>query len=455
MSKKTSAGVKMECRGLQDLLSEELAGLAYARTEVTFLLGSDEFIRHERRVAMTPAHVARLRRDLEAAGLRPRIYAVAGAGERVADVFGPAFEDGDYRDAGARIVTAEAAAAVAGLDVVHALKEPTEYETRLPGGFIRIGALHLASKPPGLCTMLQRKNFAAILDGGTVGSCSFLKYGGDRTPIVGSMSRFAGAVAGRKLVEALGRSGLGAGRVIVVGGGIAGLAAIRKIDSVTAELVVVEPFAPARERLEHMLPRLGFENRYRIVEGFSGELLDGAVGIIFAHRSGAKAAEKICHYDDIRRLRRGAAIADIAIDQGGSIAHDGYSEEDDASASRAKYKLLLGDDYSYYAETNMPREEPHLASETHGDASLPYVTALLALCALHGSPEAAVREILAKDIRSFDSPGEVADRDLLDCVIQDLRNGLQLAMVGGALDITDPDIERDVHLADWVRGCAG
>ncbi|MEE8522652.1 MAG: hypothetical protein V3T72_01875 [Thermoanaerobaculia bacterium] len=455
MPKKTPAEAKHECRGLQDLLSEELAGLAFARTEVTFLLGSDEFIRHERRVAMNPGHVARLRRDLEAAGLRPRIYAVAGAGERVADDFGPAFEDSDYRAAGARIVSSEETAALTGLDVVHALKEPTEYESRLPGAFIRIGALHLASKPPGLCSMLKRKNFTAILDGGTVGSCSFLKYGGDRTPIVGSMSRFAGAVAGRKLVEAVQKSGLGAGRVIVVGGGIAGLAAIRKIDPATAELVVVEPSAGARERLERVLPRIGFEHRFRIVEGFSGELLDGAVGIIFAHRSGARAAEKICHYDDIRRMKRGALIADIAIDQGGSIAHDGYREEDDAAASRAKYRRLVGDEYTYYAETNMPREEPHLASETHGDASLPYVTALLALCARHGSPEAATREILSKRIRSFDSPEEVADRDLLDCVSQDLRNGLQLAMAGGRLEITDPDIERDANLADWVRGCAG
>jgi len=40
-------------------------------------------------------------------------------------------------------------------------------------------------------------------------------------------------------------------------------------------------------------------------------------------------------------------------------------------------------------------------------------------------------------------------------VIQDLRNGLQLTMNGGQVSITDPDIERDVHLAGWVRGCAG
>ncbi len=449
------APAKTECLSLQDLLPAELTGRAFSRTEVSFLLGSDEFIRHERRVAMAPAHVARLRQDLAAVGLRPRIYTIAGAGERVADTFGPAFADAEYRDAGAQVVTASEAAALKPLDVVHALKEPTDYESRLPGAFLRIGALHLASKSPGLCNVLRAKNFAAILDGGTVGSCAYLKYGGDRTPIVGSMSRFAGAVAGRKLVDALQAKGFGTGRVIVVGGGIAGLAAIRKLDPVAAELIVVEPFAAARKRLERVLPRLGFVDRFRIVPAFSGELLDGAAGIIFAHRSGAKVAEKICHYDDIRRMKRGAAIADIAIDQGGSIAHDADREEDDAATSRAKYIRLLGDDFSYYAETNMPREEPHLASVTHGDASLPYVTALLALCALHGSPEAAVREILRKDICGYGSPDEVEDRGLFDCVVQDLRNGLQLAVIDGRLAITDPDIESDDHLTEWVHDCAG
>ena len=63
-----------------------------------------------------------------------------------------------------------------------------------------------------------------------------------------------------------------------------------------------------------------------------------------------------------------------------------------APASRRKYQALLGSDFFYYAETNMPREEPHEASEIHGQASLPYLLALLALCAHHGGP--AVVELL-------------------------------------------------------------
>ncbi len=441
-----------EAHELQDLLAEELRRLRYRTREVSFFLGTDEHILRERRVALTPGHVERLRRDLEAAGLRPRIYVAAGAGAR-AELDGQAFADADYRDAGARVVTLEEAAELGRLDVVHALKEPTGYEGSLPGPLVRIGALHLASKPAGLCAMLGHKNFAAILDGGTVGDCSYLKHGGDRTPIVGSMSRFAGAVAGRKLVEGLHVAGIGPGRVIVVGGGIAGLAAIRKIGPKTRELVVIEPQQTAREHLERRLPGLGFDD-FRVLPRLTGDLFSGAVGIVFAHRSGARAAEKVCSFDDICRMRTGAAISDIAIDQGGSIAHPGYREEDDAVASRKKYRRLLAG-YHYYAETNMPREEPLEASEVHGDSSLPYVTALLALSALCGGPEAAVRRILEKEIRHFRDPAEVAGRDLFDCVIQDLRNGLQLAIERRRLSITDPDIEKDATLAGWVRSCAG
>ena len=153
-------------------------------------------------------------------------------------------------------------------------------------------------------------------------------------------------------------------------------------------------------------------------------------------------------------MAAGAAISDIAIDQGGSIAHDGYDEEDDATTARRKYIELLGDDYAYYAEVNMPREEPHHASITHGDASLPYVTALLALCAHLGSPEAATRRLLEYAVKLYRPKDDVEDMSLFDAILQDLRNGLQLAQINGDIQITDSDIESDVNLSSWLKSCA-
>ncbi len=432
---------------LRSPLRQSLSAQTFSRKRVTFLLGTDEYIRHETRVALTPRHLRELREDLDACGLELRLLAVSGAGIR-AD-----FSDREYADVGAKIIQPAQLSEIRELDVLHALKEPTRYESEPPGPFLRIGALHLASYPPGVCELLARKNFAAIFDGGTIGNCSYLENGGDRTPIVASMSRFAGAVAGMKLVAGLREMGTEAGKMVVVGGGIAGLSAIEKIKPLTTRLIVVEPYPETRERLSGELEGLGFSD-YAIIPGLTDEAVTDAVGMVFAHRSGAKAAEKVCTIEQIRKMKPGAGVADIAIDQGGSILHDDYGEDDDAATCRKKYQQLLKD-YFYYAETNMPREEPHGASERHGNVSLPYVTMLLALSALHGGPQEAMQEILRREIRIFNSEDELAGRSLLDCLIQDLRNGMQLATRGGEVLITDPDIERNQPLAEWVRNCAG
>lgn len=438
----------MSSLSVQKALVEALGGLSFSRRRVRFLLGTDAFIPQERRVAFTPEHVVCLRRDLASLGLEAEVVVIEGAGTRT----DPPFTDAEFEAAGAQMVAVDAAAELEAFDVVHALKEPTDYEAELRGPFMRLGALHLASKPRGVCRMAGRRNFAAILDGATVGNCSFLIADTDRTPIVGSMSRFAGTVAGRKVVEGLERNGLDAGRVVIVGGGIAGRSAIRQVLPKTTKLVVVEPWAPVREQLASFLPSEGFAD-FEIVESLDDDALEGAVGLVFAHRSGAKAAEKVCHYGQVKRMTRGAAISDIAIDQGGSIAHDGYDERDDAAAARRKYIDLLGGDFAYYAEVNMPREEPRPASETHADAALPYVTALLALSARRGGPEAAVDAILERPVRVYHS-GEQAPPSFLDAMMQDLRNGTQIAVRGGELEVTDPEVEKDTNLVGWLRECA-
>lgn len=438
---------------VQQRLIDSLQELSLRRGRVRFLLATDEFIEHERRVAFAPEHVERLAKDLTCLGIECTMAVISGAGERT----DPPLADSAYAKIGARVLSVEEAAKEPAFDVVHALKEPTPYEATLAGPFLRIGALHLASKPPGVCELARQRNVGALLDGATVGNCSYLLEPTDRTPIVGSMSRFAGAVAGRKVVEGLVARDVEPGRMIIVGGGIAGRAAMRQVGSKTTQLVVVEPWEPTRLRLEAELPEEGFAD-LSIVEQLTDDILDDAVGIVFAHRSGARAAEKVVHIDQIRRMRSGAAIADIAIDQGGSIAHADYEEEDDAAAARRKYIELLGDDFTYYAEVNMPREEPGAASLMHGYASLPYITALLALCAHLGGPAEVIDALLERpvrvcshdeDIGATDFPG-----DFLSAIMQDLRNGTQLVVQGDELRITDPDVARDANLANWLRDCA-
>ncbi len=438
----------------QTAICQALGELEIRRPSVRLLLGTDEFILHERRVALTPRHVEELGQSLRELGLEPEIYVVQGAGERAGGRHEPPYRDDEYRAAGARIVAVDATPDLPPLDVVHALKEPTEYESRLPGQMIRIGALHLASKPPGVCSLARERNFSAIIDGATVGNCAYLQLGDDvdRTPIVGSMSRFAGSLSGRQLVEGLDVNGLGNGKIVVVGGGIAGRSAIQELAHRARPLVVIEPWEPTRQLLETWLPDLGCP--FEIIETITEEAMDDAFGVVFAHRSGAQKAARVCDYHKhIRKMRRGAAISDIAIDQGGSIDHPEFREEDDVVASRNKYIELLTPDYYYYADTNMPREEPHMASEKHGDASLPYVTALLGLCASCDRTEDVVARLLRRPAATFTRAEDARDLGFLQAVEQDLRNGIQLATQNRELLITDSDIEANTHLSDWIRGC--
>lgn len=432
-----------------------LGGLDFRRRRVRFLLGTDEFIAKERRVAFTPKQVATLRHDLESLDLEPEIAVVRGAGERAGEGRDGSFGDEAYGDAGAELLSLHGCTTAEPFDVVHSLKEPTAYESRLPGPFLRIGALHLATYPAGVCALLGAKNFAAILDGAVVGGCSYRLQGGDRTPIVASMSRFAGAVSGRKVVEGVEESGIGPGKVVVVGGGVAGQSAIREMRPQAARLVVIEPWEPMRRQLEVELPELGFPaGTFEIRAELEDDALDDAIGIVFAHRTGARAAEKVCDDEQIRRMKRGAVIADIAIDQGGSIRHPGFDEEDDAAEARRKYLELFADDFVYYGEVNMPREEPYEASIHHGRASLPYVTLLLALCAHLGGPEAVVRHLLERERRVYGPADEIPETSLLEAMIQDLRNGVPLALVNGRVEVVDGEIEEDATLREWVRRCA-
>lgn len=427
-------------------LHAELANTRFAKNQVALLLGSDENIPHETRVGLTPDHLVRLRDDLTGLGVGVDLLVLEGAGERAG------FPDDAYRAVGAELIDEAGLAARAAVDVVHALKEPTDYESRLPGPFLRIGAVHLASKPAGVCAMLARRNFAAVIDGGTVGNCSYLHHGGDRTPIVGSMSRFAGWVAAQKLVDHV-RARHPRGRVVVVGGGIAGTSAAEKLLPIAEELVVVERYEPIHDALHATLTGLGFPS-VSIRTSLDDDAMNNAIGIVFAHRSGAKAAEKVCTLAQIEDMKPGAGIADIAIDQGGSILHPGYEETDDAATARDKYTALFQDRFYYYAEVNMPREKPHEASKMHGDAVLPYLEALLLLSAIHGDPTAVAAELLLHPARRFTDAAQLEDRSHLDCLIQDLRNGLQLAITHGAVAITDTDIAHDESMRGWVDDCS-
>src|SRR6185295_15507835 len=121
----------------------------------------------------------------------------------------------------------------------HALKEPVEHEAEIKEKFMRIGALHLASRSAGVGQMLSKKKFSALFDGSTVGSCSYLLSGAEETPIVASMSQLAGMLASERILK-IGGERLRNERVLIVGAGYAGISAMLGLRDKVKSLTVVE-----------------------------------------------------------------------------------------------------------------------------------------------------------------------------------------------------------------------
>ena len=362
------------------------------------------------------------------------------------------FRDRDFVEAGAQIVDWKQFASLEPFDVVHALKEPYTHEADIQERFIRIGALHLASRSAGVGQMLAKQKFSALFDGSTVGSCSYLISGAEETPIVASMSQLAGNLASERILD-IGGERLRNERVLVIGAGFAGVSAMLGLRDKVRSLTVVEKDARVRSQLAWLLRRLGF-SEFEIVEKCSRDLLAEATGVIFAHRTGADPASKLYTIEDITStMEQGSVIVDIAVDQGGSIDCPSINPEDDVYTKIEKYKKEL-DNYCYYAEPNMPRRRPREASTRHGDAVLPYIVALHLLCAEYGDPVSATEYIFKRDVRRLKERRELEllpnGDDFFECVIQDLRNGLQVISEKGELKICDPAIANNAEILDFV-----
>lgn len=428
------------------LAAVKQSGKTFRKRTLRFLLDTDRNIENETRVGLTPAHIRRLISALQECGIELRVSVAQAAG------IWAGFRDRDFIEAGAEIVDWEKLGGLEPFDVVHALKEPVEHEAEIKESFMRIGALHLASRTAGVRKMLSKKKFSSLFDGSTVGSCSYLLSGAEKTPIVATMSQLAGIIASERILKIRGER-LQDEQVLVIGAGYAGVSAILGLREKVRSLTVVETDTQVRSKLGWLLRRLGF-SEFAIVDKCSPELLEKATGVIFAHRVGADPALKICHLDDIMSMEQGSVIVDIAVDQGGSIACPTIRMGDDVYVKIRKYKEALRN-YCYYAEPNMPRRKPREASKRHGDAVLPYIVALHLLCAEYGNPVSATEYLYSRKVQRLTERSELSSLpfgdDFFECVIQDLRNGMQVKSDGqGGLTICDPALIGNAEIEDLV-----
>ena len=312
----------------------------------------------EFRVGLTPAAVFELTRN----GHSVLVETNAGVGA--------GFSDQDYINAGAAI--AETAPEVfAASDMIVKVKEPQAIERKmLREGQLLFTYLHLAPDP---------KQTKDLLDSG----CTAIAYetvtdanGG--LPLLAPMSEVAGRLApqvgawtlqkanGGRGVLLGGVPGVGAGKVLVIGGGVVGTHAARVAAGMGADVTVLDRSLPRLRYLDDVFAGT-FKNAYASA-ALTAELAVSADLIIGAVLVPGAAAPKLINKAQLGSLKPGAALVDVAIDQGGCFETSRATTHEDP--------IYEVDGIMHYCVANMPGAVSRTSTIALGNATLPFVLAL-------------------------------------------------------------------------------
>ena len=316
-----------------------------------------EIKNNEFRVAITPSGV----REFIKHGHTVFIESSAGAGS--------AISDDDYRKVGATILPS-ADEVWEKADLVLKVKEPIAAEySRMRKGQVLFTYLHLAASRE--CTD------ALIKSGITAIAYETVEVNGG-LPLLAPMSEVAGRMAAQVGAAALQKSaggrgvllggvpGVRPGKVLVLGGGTAGLAAATIAHGMRADVTVVDV---NQRRLGEIDQIFGgtvttlMSNTHEIEEqALEADLIIGAVLV-----HGAKAPKLITN-ELVKRMKSGAVLVDIAIDQGGCF-------EDSKPTTHADPTFKVHDSL-FYCVANMPGAVPFTSTYALSNATLPYALAL-------------------------------------------------------------------------------
>lgn len=312
----------------------------------------------EFRVGITPA----LAQDLVARGHDVTIEAGAG--------LGVGYSDADYQKAGATIANT-AADVFASSEMIVKVKEPQAGERKmLREGLLLFTYLHLAPDADQTHDLLASGCTAIAYE--TVTDA----FGG--LPLLAPMSEVAGRLApqmgawtlqkanGGRGVLLGGVPGVAPGRVLVIGGGVVGTHAARIAAGMGAEVTVLDRSLPRLRYLDDSFGHL-FRTGYSS-PAVTAELAAEADMIIGAVLIPGASAPKLISKDQLATLKPGAALVDVAIDQGGCFETSRATTHDNP--------VYDVDGIMHYCVANMPGAVPRTATQALTNATSPFVIAL-------------------------------------------------------------------------------
>jgi alanine dehydrogenase len=327
-----------------------------------------EIKEQEHRVALLPSGAY----QLGAHGHQVLVERGAGAGA--------GYPDEEYQQAGATLIDVHAEV-FARADLVVKVKEPlpAEFPLLRPGQLL-FTYLHLAASRE-LTTALMKSGITAL-------AYETLEVH-RRLPLLEPMSEIAGrmsiVVGGYFLAKHQGGSGvlLGGvpgvlpGKIVVLGGGAAGVNAARMATGLGADVTVLEVDFERMRFLDitlHTAHTL-YSNESHLLDLLpSVDLLVGAVLVPGA------PAPKLVRRDMLRRMRPGSVFVDIAIDQGGCA--------ETSRPTTHNRPVFVEEGVTHYCVANMPGAYARTATQALTNVTYRYIE----LLADHGLSEACRRD---------------------------------------------------------------
>jgi alanine dehydrogenase len=312
---------------------------------------------HESRVAITPEGVS----EFVHAGHTVVIQDGAGVASAITNE--------DFIQAGATIV-ATADDVWQKADLVLKVKEPIESEySKMRKGQTLFTYLHLAASKA--CTD------ALVASGTTAIAYETVEVNGT-LPLLAPMSEVAGRLATQVGATALqkphggrgvllgGVPGVAPGRVVVIGGGVAGLNAAVIALGMGADVTV---FDRSISRLQYIDTVYGGRIKTLVASKHALERevkqADLVIGAVLVH--GAKAP-KLVSNTLVSQMKSGSVLVDIAIDQGGCF-------EDSKATTHAEPTFTVHNSV-FYCVANIPGAVPVASTYALTNATLPYALSL-------------------------------------------------------------------------------
>lgn len=313
---------------------------------------------NEYRVAITLAGVKSLVSDGHT------VYIEKNAG------VGSGMSDDEYKAAGAKILP-DAASVFGESDLILKVKEPQAQEVpMLRKGQLLFTYLHLAAMPK-LAQDLAKT-------GATCVAYETVQTENGALPLLTPMSEIAGRLAtqiganylerpmGGRGVLLGGVPGVEPGEIVIIGGGVVGTNAAKIALGLGARVTI---FDLSLDRLRYLDDIFNGQVRTVFSVGhYLENLLPHADLVIGAVLIPGKQAPKLVTRDMVSKMKKGAVIVDVAIDQGGCI--------ETIKATTHSQPVYEVDGVVHYGVANIPGAVPWTSTRALTNATMPYALKL-------------------------------------------------------------------------------